>query len=199
MLDSNLRIQTRLSPHSMRRGSKLSVVMGYLLSQKWQKRVWSEYVFVFSWHEPLPKFAARILFRTQDLSQVKDYCYQSWTKILQNQVSIQDFIFAKEVKMGTYSCVKIYWCITCTGTRLHQWKGATSTRGSCCRSKNDRGRERRGSVWRPNSIRDHKRSPGAACGQGGVPRRIIAKQVRPLSLLLPWIRTAANHNLGTCN
>ncbi|KAG2159871.1 uncharacterized protein EDB93DRAFT_1112357, partial [Suillus bovinus] len=45
----------------------------------------------------------KILFRTQDLSQVKDYCYQSWTKILQNQASMQDFIFAKEVKMGTYS------------------------------------------------------------------------------------------------
>ncbi|KAG1864196.1 hypothetical protein DFJ58DRAFT_680547 [Suillus subalutaceus] len=45
----------------------------------------------------------KILFRTQDLSQVKDYCYQSWTKILQNQASIQDFVFAKEVKMGTYS------------------------------------------------------------------------------------------------
>lgn len=45
----------------------------------------------------------KILFRTQDLSQVKDYCYQSWTRILQNQASIQDFIFAKEVKMGTYS------------------------------------------------------------------------------------------------
>ncbi|KAG1749999.1 uncharacterized protein EDB91DRAFT_1309620 [Suillus paluster] len=45
----------------------------------------------------------KILFRTQDLSQVKDYCYRSWTKILQNKVSIQDFVFAKEVKMGTYS------------------------------------------------------------------------------------------------
>ncbi|KAG2154856.1 hypothetical protein DEU56DRAFT_770809 [Suillus clintonianus] len=45
----------------------------------------------------------KILFRTQDLSQVKDYCYESWTKILQNQASIQDFVFAKEVKMGTYS------------------------------------------------------------------------------------------------
>ncbi|PCH36835.1 DNA/RNA polymerase [Wolfiporia cocos MD-104 SS10] len=45
----------------------------------------------------------KILFRTQDLSQVKEYCYRSWTKILENKVSIQDFIFAKEVKMGTYS------------------------------------------------------------------------------------------------
>ncbi|KDQ63750.1 hypothetical protein JAAARDRAFT_53942 [Jaapia argillacea MUCL 33604] len=45
----------------------------------------------------------KILFRSQDLSEVKDYCYSSWTKILENKVSIQDFIFAKEVKMGTYS------------------------------------------------------------------------------------------------
>lgn len=44
----------------------------------------------------------RILFRTQDLSQVKDYCCDSWSKLLDNKVSIQDFIFAKEVRMGTY-------------------------------------------------------------------------------------------------
>ncbi|KAF9453810.1 DNA/RNA polymerase [Macrolepiota fuliginosa MF-IS2] len=45
----------------------------------------------------------KILFRTQDLSEVKDYCCRSWYKILGNRVPIQDFIFAKEVKMGTYS------------------------------------------------------------------------------------------------
>ncbi|KAI9063064.1 hypothetical protein FKP32DRAFT_1593035 [Trametes sanguinea] len=45
----------------------------------------------------------KILFRTQDLSQVKDYCCRTWSRILENKVSIQDFIFAKEVKMGTYS------------------------------------------------------------------------------------------------
>lgn len=44
----------------------------------------------------------RILFRTQDLSQVKSYCYKTWSKILHNRISLQDFIFAKEVKMGTY-------------------------------------------------------------------------------------------------
>lgn len=44
----------------------------------------------------------RILFRTQDLSQVKDYCCSSWMKILDNRASIQDFIFAKEVRLGTY-------------------------------------------------------------------------------------------------
>ncbi|KAI0669901.1 hypothetical protein C8Q78DRAFT_976102 [Trametes maxima] len=45
----------------------------------------------------------KILFRTQDLSQVKDYCCRTWARILENKVPIRDFIFAKEVKMGTYS------------------------------------------------------------------------------------------------
>ncbi|KAH7883594.1 hypothetical protein F5I97DRAFT_2041862 [Phlebopus sp. FC_14] len=38
-----------------------------------------------------------------DLSEVKAYCCRSWSKILRNKLSIQDFIFAKEVRMGTYS------------------------------------------------------------------------------------------------
>ena len=44
----------------------------------------------------------RILFRSQDLSEVKEYCIKMWTKILQGRVPVQDFIFAKEVRMGTY-------------------------------------------------------------------------------------------------
>lgn len=44
----------------------------------------------------------RILFRTQDLSEVKEYCCDSWSKLLDNKVSVQDFVFAKEVRMGTY-------------------------------------------------------------------------------------------------
>lgn len=48
----------------------------------------------------------RALFRTQDLSQVKKYCCRTWSKILRNKVSIQEFIFAKEVKMGTYRYVR---------------------------------------------------------------------------------------------
>jgi DNA polymerase zeta len=47
--------------------------------------------------------ALKILFRTQDLSDVKRYCYRSWLKILENKASIQDFIFAREVRIGTYS------------------------------------------------------------------------------------------------
>lgn len=53
----------------------------------------------FKAHGSLP----RILFRTQDLSKVKEYCYESWSRILEGKASLQDFIFAKEVKMGTYS------------------------------------------------------------------------------------------------
>ncbi|KAJ3575642.1 hypothetical protein NP233_g970 [Leucocoprinus birnbaumii] len=45
----------------------------------------------------------KILFRTQDLSLVKEYCCRSWYKILENRVPVQDFIFAKEVRLGTYS------------------------------------------------------------------------------------------------
>ncbi|KAI8818419.1 putative DNA polymerase zeta catalytic subunit [Fimicolochytrium jonesii] len=45
----------------------------------------------------------KILFRTQDLSEVKRYLYRQWGKILSGRVSPQDFIIAKEVKYGTYS------------------------------------------------------------------------------------------------
>ncbi|KAF5390267.1 hypothetical protein D9757_002930 [Collybiopsis confluens] len=45
----------------------------------------------------------KILFRTQNLTEVKQYCYETWTKLLENRAPVQDFIFAKEVKMGTYS------------------------------------------------------------------------------------------------
>ncbi|KAF8132952.1 hypothetical protein EV363DRAFT_1327013 [Boletus edulis] len=44
-----------------------------------------------------------ILFRTQNLSKVKNFCYKMWSKILRNRISLQYFIFVKEVRMGTYS------------------------------------------------------------------------------------------------
>lgn len=45
----------------------------------------------------------KILFRSQDLSEIKSYCYRSWAKLMEDKASVQDFIFHKEVKMGTYS------------------------------------------------------------------------------------------------
>lgn len=48
----------------------------------------------------------KILFRTKNLSLVKEYLYRQWTKILSGRVSIQDFIIAKEVKLGTYKSSK---------------------------------------------------------------------------------------------
>ncbi|EAW09272.1 DNA-directed DNA polymerase zeta catalytic subunit REV3 [Aspergillus clavatus NRRL 1] len=47
--------------------------------------------------------ALKLLFRTADLSQVKQYFQKQCAKILQGRVSIQDFCFAKEVRLGTYS------------------------------------------------------------------------------------------------
>jgi DNA polymerase zeta len=47
--------------------------------------------------------ALKILFRTADLSQVKSYFQSQCSKIMQGRISIQDFLFAKEVKLGTYS------------------------------------------------------------------------------------------------
>ena len=45
----------------------------------------------------------RILFRTRDLSQVKSFLQRQWRKIMEGRVNIQDFVIAKEVRMGGYS------------------------------------------------------------------------------------------------
>jgi len=42
------------------------------------------------------------LFRTADLSAIKRFVQKEWQKILQEDVTVQDFIFAKEVKLGSY-------------------------------------------------------------------------------------------------
>ncbi|KAJ3371311.1 DNA polymerase zeta, partial [Kappamyces sp. JEL0680] len=48
----------------------------------------------------------KILFRTKDLSLVKEYLYRQWSRIIANQASVQDFIISKEVKLGTYRNAK---------------------------------------------------------------------------------------------
>ncbi|KAM0649112.1 hypothetical protein ACHAO3_005952 [Verticillium nonalfalfae] len=47
--------------------------------------------------------ALKLLFETADLSQVKGYFQAQCEKIMRGTVSIQDFCFAKEVKLGSYS------------------------------------------------------------------------------------------------
>lgn len=47
--------------------------------------------------------ALRLLFETADLSQIKSYFRKQCQKIMRNNVSVQDFCFAKEVRLGTYS------------------------------------------------------------------------------------------------
>ena len=47
--------------------------------------------------------ALKLLFRTADLSSIKTYFQNQCNKIMRGEVSIQDFCFAREVKLGTYS------------------------------------------------------------------------------------------------
>ncbi|KAH8882465.1 hypothetical protein GQ53DRAFT_733954 [Thozetella sp. PMI_491] len=47
--------------------------------------------------------ALRLLFETADLSQIKAYFQAQCSKIMRGHVSIQDFCFAKEVRLGSYS------------------------------------------------------------------------------------------------
>lgn len=47
--------------------------------------------------------ALKLLFETADLSQVKEYFQSQCDKIMRGQVSVQDFCFAREVKLGSYS------------------------------------------------------------------------------------------------
>ena len=35
--------------------------------------------------------------------QVKSYLERQWTKILAGRFTVQDFVFAKEVRLGTYT------------------------------------------------------------------------------------------------
>lgn len=53
--------------------------------------------------QKIEETALKMLFRTADLSQVKAYFQSQCSKIMRGKISIQDFCFAKEVKLGTYS------------------------------------------------------------------------------------------------
>ncbi|KAG9443713.1 hypothetical protein H6P81_015053 [Aristolochia fimbriata] len=44
----------------------------------------------------------KILFETQNITQVKEYLRQQWSDILCGKVSLEDFVFLKEVRLGTY-------------------------------------------------------------------------------------------------
>ncbi|KAM3509443.1 hypothetical protein MY10362_000607 [Beauveria mimosiformis] len=47
--------------------------------------------------------ALRLLFETADLSQIKAYFQAQCAKIMRGTVSVQDFCFAREVRLGSYS------------------------------------------------------------------------------------------------
>uniref|UniRef100_A0A2N9IM45 DNA polymerase n=1 Tax=Fagus sylvatica TaxID=28930 RepID=A0A2N9IM45_FAGSY len=55
--------------------------------------------------ELLPRHLEKSLrhfFEHQDISEVKAYLQRQWTRILSGRVSLQNFVFAKEVRLGTY-------------------------------------------------------------------------------------------------
>ncbi|KAH9622617.1 hypothetical protein KSS87_013140 [Heliosperma pusillum] len=45
----------------------------------------------------------RMFFQHQDISLVRGFLQRQWSRILTGRVSVQDFVFAKEVRLGTYS------------------------------------------------------------------------------------------------
>lgn len=47
--------------------------------------------------------ALRLLFETADLSRIKSYFQKQCSKIMRGAVSVQDFCFAREVRLGSYS------------------------------------------------------------------------------------------------
>ncbi|ONI04488.1 hypothetical protein PRUPE_6G324000 [Prunus persica] len=44
----------------------------------------------------------RLFFEHQDMYEVRAYLQRQWKRILSGRVSLQDFVFAKEVRLGTY-------------------------------------------------------------------------------------------------
>lgn len=46
--------------------------------------------------------AITLLFKTRDISLIKEYIIEQFVKIVKNKINIQDFLFAKEVRLGTY-------------------------------------------------------------------------------------------------
>jgi DNA polymerase zeta len=45
----------------------------------------------------------KLLFRRKDVSAVKRYLTRQLTKIMEDRLPLQDYIFAKEVKFGSYA------------------------------------------------------------------------------------------------
>lgn len=56
--------------------------------------------------QKIVKKCIQILFRSKDLSEVKRYMQNEFMKIHQGKVSLQDFCFAREVRLGSYKSEK---------------------------------------------------------------------------------------------
>jgi DNA polymerase zeta len=47
------------------------------------------------------------LFETRNLSAVREFCQRQLTRILANRISVQDFMFAREVRLGSYTAATV--------------------------------------------------------------------------------------------
>jgi DNA polymerase zeta len=47
------------------------------------------------------------LFESRNLSSVREFCQRQFQRILSNRVSLQDFMFAREVRLGSYRTATI--------------------------------------------------------------------------------------------
>uniref|UniRef100_A0A6B2LEJ8 DNA-directed DNA polymerase n=1 Tax=Arcella intermedia TaxID=1963864 RepID=A0A6B2LEJ8_9EUKA len=65
--------------------------------------------------------SVEIMFKTKDISVLKDYLQKQWKKIHLGKVSLEDFVFRKEVKLGTYAVGKVIPPAALVSTKmLHQ-------------------------------------------------------------------------------
>lgn len=51
--------------------------------------------------------ALTTLFETRNLSAVRAFCQRQFTRILANRISVQDFMFAREVRLGSYRAATV--------------------------------------------------------------------------------------------
>lgn len=48
-----------------------------------------------------------LLFETRNISLIREFCQRQFTRILANRVSVQDFMFAREVRLGSYKAATV--------------------------------------------------------------------------------------------
>ena len=150
--------------------------MEFQLNQRWLKPASSKQKLYTVTSDHL--LFRRLLFRTKDLSQVKHYCRSFWTRMLEEKVSPQDFIFAKEVRLGTYRYF-IYNLFRYRQTdSLLERERPSDTRSERRSSTQKSWSIRWTPIWRTGALRNFKgrsqcKTLWACCSAWGVTKRWV--------------------------